>query len=727
MKALALLAVGLMFCSACAFAGEYLMNDTGEAVTGLRLVFSEPVCITSFGDVLLSVDPRNESIEFVFSGGELEAWGGHWLNWEPATATIVEYEWLDESPSVPAPTDTPDVQASDASSVVDDGPLGAVPFQSGGDAAGAFSWSGYLSARQPKEIRIEVYDESYLHERHVGGVDKLTIVFLVFHDDPSEWGNAIQNASIETFTGPGGYVEKTYVPVTQEQGEWVGEVAIIPSVSMRAIAVWKHPNSGTVHFGVNVMGSTLTERGLRGDQEVHHNGDIWLDGGDVMEISEQTYYQNGSIYLSGSAKLVLRNASLILQQTYHEEHNVYLDDRAQIEVVDSEIASDFDLSHVRLTGQAEATLVNAWIHGWLYIEEGGTVNATDSEFGSWASYGGIIVVDSWESERAAFVSRASLTLRDSTVRDLSLNVHTDCQLDLLNFSPDGLRNWSLTQDSAREGEPPFDIALNNVSVRFCNLGLGGRGDHVLQDCEIFQLTIEDEVIVRVEGSSVEQVILRQSGKNLSLTGLQPGLLNAWTLDLRNREGPKLVFNGTHVGGWSLRLEAGNYTIRESSLIRLRPGFDDRASSYELEHCDVDELLLWWSHGIVRFNTCTVHTFHTPDSATTSIEGSVEFATASPDEMFGPWRNQSRIERIFRIELLDDADNPVASARLQLVDSKGGVVTSLTTDGRGQARFSLRFDELNYGETWTLRHTASDLSAPVYLLASTPIVLCQACD
>jgi hypothetical protein len=96
MKTLALLGLGLMLCSACVFAGEYLMNDTGEAVTGLCVVFSEPVRITSFGDVLLSVDPLGVSIEFVFSGAELEAWGGHWLNWEPASARIMSYEWLSD-------------------------------------------------------------------------------------------------------------------------------------------------------------------------------------------------------------------------------------------------------------------------------------------------------------------------------------------------------------------------------------------------------------------------------------------------------------------------------------------------------------------------------------------------------------------------------------------------------------------------------------------------------
>ena len=94
MKTLVLLAVGLMFCSACALAGEYLMNDTGGTVFGLRVVFAEPVKITEFGDVLLSIEPSGESSEFVFSGGELEAWGGHWMNWDPSGVLISSHEWI---------------------------------------------------------------------------------------------------------------------------------------------------------------------------------------------------------------------------------------------------------------------------------------------------------------------------------------------------------------------------------------------------------------------------------------------------------------------------------------------------------------------------------------------------------------------------------------------------------------------------------------------------------
>lgn len=90
------LSVGVLLalCSIPVLAGVYLMNDTGETVYGLRVEFSEPVTITGFGDVLATVEPTEESTEFTFTGGALEAWGGHWFNWKPASAVITENEWL---------------------------------------------------------------------------------------------------------------------------------------------------------------------------------------------------------------------------------------------------------------------------------------------------------------------------------------------------------------------------------------------------------------------------------------------------------------------------------------------------------------------------------------------------------------------------------------------------------------------------------------------------------
>ena len=93
MKSLVLFLVGLFLCSGIVFGGEYLMNDTGETAYGLRVVFSQPVQITAFGDDLTSITPAGEATEFTFSGGEVGAGGGQWFNWEPATAIVTEHEW----------------------------------------------------------------------------------------------------------------------------------------------------------------------------------------------------------------------------------------------------------------------------------------------------------------------------------------------------------------------------------------------------------------------------------------------------------------------------------------------------------------------------------------------------------------------------------------------------------------------------------------------------------
>lgn len=117
MKKVALLVVGLLCVSVAALAGEVITNDTGEDATLLRVVFSTPVLITAFGDVLINVDQEGLSYEFVFSGGTVPPWGSHWMNWSPATAQITKYEWLigfvDASGFAKGPASTAEAIVSD--------------------------------------------------------------------------------------------------------------------------------------------------------------------------------------------------------------------------------------------------------------------------------------------------------------------------------------------------------------------------------------------------------------------------------------------------------------------------------------------------------------------------------------------------------------------------------------------------------------------------------------
>ena len=94
MRQIVLLVIGAVLYSSVLFAGQYLTNETGEMVYGLRVVFSEPVTITAFGDIFKEVFPQEEAREFLFSGGEVQSWEGHWFNYEPASTEILAVEWL---------------------------------------------------------------------------------------------------------------------------------------------------------------------------------------------------------------------------------------------------------------------------------------------------------------------------------------------------------------------------------------------------------------------------------------------------------------------------------------------------------------------------------------------------------------------------------------------------------------------------------------------------------
>jgi|GEM_PF-5009316 len=94
MKRIGLALVAVLCVSIAAFAGTVITNDTGEDATGLRVTFSSPVLITTFGDTLTTVDQTSLSYEFVFSGGTVKPGDSQWFSYAPATASVVSTEWL---------------------------------------------------------------------------------------------------------------------------------------------------------------------------------------------------------------------------------------------------------------------------------------------------------------------------------------------------------------------------------------------------------------------------------------------------------------------------------------------------------------------------------------------------------------------------------------------------------------------------------------------------------
>ncbi len=80
------------------FAGTVYTNDSGVTAQAFRIVFSEPVTITSFGGAFTKQEPEGKASEFVFSGSEAKTWDTFWLSWSPKSASVLKTEWLVDVP-----------------------------------------------------------------------------------------------------------------------------------------------------------------------------------------------------------------------------------------------------------------------------------------------------------------------------------------------------------------------------------------------------------------------------------------------------------------------------------------------------------------------------------------------------------------------------------------------------------------------------------------------------
>jgi len=132
------------------------------------------------------------------------------------------------------------------------GPPGADPYPTNDSGAASLSWPEKLTVDEEIKVTVEVFTDTYIHEKHVEGETQPTVTFLVFHENSSGWGEVIQRLPKDKFTGPGGHVEKTYLPVEKEGDKWVGTVTILPKRSVKSLALWQNPNKGGMHVGYNV-------------------------------------------------------------------------------------------------------------------------------------------------------------------------------------------------------------------------------------------------------------------------------------------------------------------------------------------------------------------------------------------------------------------------------------------------------------------------------------------
>jgi len=75
------------------FGATVLLNDTGLIADGLSIVFDGPVEIITSSEALVKHEQVGDLLEWLFSNGEVQPFGGFWISWKPVSARIVNYTW----------------------------------------------------------------------------------------------------------------------------------------------------------------------------------------------------------------------------------------------------------------------------------------------------------------------------------------------------------------------------------------------------------------------------------------------------------------------------------------------------------------------------------------------------------------------------------------------------------------------------------------------------------
>jgi len=473
---------------------------------------------------------------------------------------------------------------------------------------------------------------------------------------------------------------------------------------------------GGLVLGVSVAALTVQTSAA----ERHHSGDLELTGTQTLLIENETYYQDGEIRILGQARLIVRNATLVLVQEYHEEHNIRVDQNAHIEITDSTVRSSFDISIVTLSGKATGELTRARVEGWVMLEGGGQLDCDASVLGP--TRGGVIVVDSFQAREAANAELGRATISNTSIHEFYLALHSTCSTVISDIRPGTQEVWEFNQGSAKSGRVPFDLRFSNVGIENWDVRLGGSGDHVIERCQIQQLYVADSVKVLCRESEVAKPVLILDAGTWTLRDLGVGWVEVLDLDLRGFVGPRVRLEDTTITvGWQLGLRGGEVSIWDSAISRFRPEFDTASSHYTLVNCCVDELLSWWSYGTVEFENCVLERMHTPDNTSITLRGSFRITQDHAlDEVNGPWRGNAIITRCYPVQVHSADGTPLVNQQIKLVDDSGRTVQTARTGSTGEAEVCIRFDATNHTRTWEVRVPTEGWSKRIALLSETPV-------
>lgn len=404
-----------------------------------------------------------------------------------------------------------------------------------------------------------------------------------------------------------------------------------------------------------------------------HEGDLIIDGSSTFLIEDETYCQTGNIIVQDNAKLIVRNATLVMNMSFVDQYSILARNSGRLEMENVTVQSSYPVNitahnraHVNLNGLS-STYVALWIsNNSLAVLE-------RSE---------IVTLDVREGARAELI--------DSSVIAFVRLGFDRSFVELSELRPRFYEAWTMD----------FPMVLN---LRRANIGN-------------WAIVVSGSAKVRVEESILQSVGMVFKGVRGTLRNLHPGFYESWELSSQDLDFAMLDLSlrrTTITEGWGIGFDGGCNIEFQDSQVALWGG---RWNFITLTRTTVP----WFNpanfSGNLQFNESTFSGYMNIHSSSMTWKGSVGFLNTVDLNNF----YASTVGREFVVQVVDREGQPVANASVQVSDPEGQAIFSGKTNGQGEATFTITFNDTNYRESWTVALPDYDLEKRIGLLTSTPV-------
>jgi len=433
-------------------------------------------------------------------------------------------------------------------------------------------------------------------------------------------------------------------------------------------------------------------------EEVHHEGDLILDGSEGMLIKETDFVISGDILLSGTAQLVVQDSTLRFTSldptVWGGEANIELCGSANLNLVNSTIAVDptagaDPIAIIFLTDQATLSMASSQFDGDTNSLVFCRGDARTYFYG--ANLGEIRLGDT---------SRADI--QASTILwtvGLDFGGASEIALDRLV----GGRISSRQLPERPDGFGPVAIILDSW--------VGGWSIEVAEGAQ-----------VRIADSELERMTLEMSGPTGAIRNLAPGMHHNWKLseDAGTTASCELELDSTNIGGWSVHLSDvhGPLRLADSSLTSIR--ISNCSERIPFERVDVRALCVFGGGPVLSFDASSLALGIDIDESSLTITGDLAI---SPSSRFSHWEN-STLTREMIVLVRSQDRSPVEGATVSWIDEMG-VPHTQTTDPDGMCQMMVVFTDQNRLEPQTLDVTGpsgSIATKPITYLSSSPVIV-----